>query len=394
MAMRYQETHPWLTFRYEPTHDFTSMRLGEAFSKCQHLSGSPLQPGLAQRLAAIYLAKGVNATTAIEGNTLSEADVREILERHKKLPASQEYLQKEVENVRDVLSAIDDETRAGTPFRVSATWLKNQNARILDGIDCADHVVPGEYTTKPLLVGSVYRGAPPADVPYLVDHMCSWINGLLDGVAAADIGDDVKFVNVFNAAVLGHLYFAWIHPFGDGNGRTARALECSILAGSGLVPWVSSNLLSNHYNLTRTRYYARLDGASRQGDVPGFIAYAAEGFVDMLREQIRDVQSMQRGVAWVNYIHETFQGETDGEASRRRRMLLLALPEGSYTPRNKLQTLTGDLAMLYANRQEKAVSHDTNRLKQLGLLDGDARRGYRPRIEKMDAFIPGTHAHA
>jgi len=49
---------------------------------------------------------------------------------------------------------------------------------------------------------------------------------------------------------------------------------------------------------------------------------------------------------------------------------------------------------LYANRQEKAVSHDTNRLKQLGLLDGDARRGYRPRIEKMDAFIPGTHAHA
>jgi Fic family protein len=391
--MRYQETHPWLTFQYEPGHDRTSMRLGEAFSKCQHLSGTPLQPGLAQYLAAIYLAKGVNATTAIEGNTLTEADVREILERRKRLPPSQEYLQKEVENVRDVLRSIDDETRTGAPFRASAAWLKRQNAKILDGIDCEDHVVAGEYTTKPLLVGSVYRGAPPPDVPYLVDRMCSWINGLLDGVASVGVGDDLKFVNVFNAAVLGHLYFAWIHPFGDGNGRTARALECAILAGSGLVPWVSSNLLSNHYNLTRTRYYARLDGASREGDVRGFIAYAAEGFVDMLREQIRDVQLMQRGVAWTNYIHEVFRGETEGEASRRRRMLLLALPEGLFTPRSKLQTLTVDLALLYANRQEKAVSHDTNRLKRLGLLDGDARKGYRPRIEKMDAFMPGTHAH-
>ena len=223
MAHRYMETHPWITFRFDPAHDMTSMRLGEAFSKCQHLSGTPLQPGLADDLANVYLAKGVNATTAIEGNTLSEDEVQGILEGDRQLPASQEYLQQEVENVRDVLQRVHDDAFGGVPFRLTPEWLKLQNRGILKGIACEDHVVPGEFTSKTLLVGSVYRGAPPADVPYLVDRLCDWINALIDG--SADQSADVRFVNAFTAAVLGHLYIAWIHPFGDGNGRTARALS-------------------------------------------------------------------------------------------------------------------------------------------------------------------------
>jgi len=153
-----------------------------------------------------------------------------------------------------------------------------------------------------------------------------------------------------------------------------------------------ARIAHSNAHVTRTRYHARLDAASRGGDINRFVAYAAEGFADMLREQITHVQSMQRQVAWVSFVRKTFQSETDGEASRRRRTLLIALPDGACTPRNKLQTLTGDLALMYANRQDKAVSHDTNRLKQLGLLTGDARRGYKPRIERMDAFMPRIHS--
>ncbi|MGH3941387.1 MAG: Fic family protein [Pseudonocardiaceae bacterium] len=81
----------------------------------------------------------------------------------------------------------------------------------------------------------------------------------------------MRFYCLFVAATLAHLYIAWIHPFGDRNGRTARLLECAILAHSGVVPWVSSNLLSDHYNRTRSRYYQRLERASRERDVRGFI---------------------------------------------------------------------------------------------------------------------------
>ena len=391
MNMRYLETHPWITFKFDPPHSDFSMRLGEAYSKCQHLGGTPLQPHLAHKLASIYLAKGVNATTAIEGNTLSEDEVMAIFEDDAQLPRSQQYLQQEVENVRDVIQRIHDRANQDESFTLTPAWLKEQNALILDGIECESHVVPGEFTSETLVVGNVYRGAPPADVPHLVDQLCSWVNAL---IAPGSERDDpvYRFVNTFTAAVLSHLYIAWIHPFGDGNGRTARALECAILAHSGLVPWVSSNLLSNHYNRTRSVYYRRLDAASKRHDVAGFVQYAAEGFVDQLREQISKVQSMQRKVAWINYVHERFASETQGEATKRRRELTLALPEKRFTPRSNIPELTPQLAAMYALREDKTISHDLNALGRLGLLERRGRQGVRPRTELMDNFVPANNS--
>lgn len=389
MTRRFEETHPWITFAYQGPYERVSMRMGEAFSKCGHLTGTPLQPQVARELASVYLIKGAVATTAIEGNTLSEQEVTEILADRRRLPSSQQYLEQEVRNVLAVLRRIDDASRSGATWRLTPEWLAEQNRQILEGIEVPEHVVPGEYTTSPLLVGT-YRGAPPEDVPYLVERLCDWINARIDQGQADAVPRDAAFFNVVTSAVLAHLYLAWIHPFGDGNGRTARAVECAILATSRMVPWVSSNLLSDHYNRTRSRYYDRLAEASYRRDAAGFIQYAVDGFVDMLREQIAEVQSMQRRVAWQNYVHERFRGETSGEASKRRRALALALPEGVATPRNKLQRLTTDLALMYANRSDKTVSHDINRLIGLGLARGDARAGYQPCIDTMDAFLPAN----
>ncbi|MEB3062487.1 Fic family protein [[Mycobacterium] zoologicum] len=390
-ARLYQTTHPWITFKYDgAVYNQLSVRLGEAFSKCRHLAGTPLQPSLAADLAQLYLAKGAQATTAIEGNTLSESEVLDILAERRTLPKSQQYLQVEVENVARVLRDIDVAARTSDGWQVTPEWLKAQNAAILDGVGDEAHVVPGEYTERQLVVGSVYRSAPPEDVPYLVDRLCGWINSMLGMVFDESVDPDIRFIQAFYAAVLGHLYIAWIHPFGNGNGRTARALECAILAHSHLVPWVSSSLLSDHYNRTRTRYYAMLDAASRGDDVAGLIGYAADGFVDQLREQIAVVQRQQRAVAWVNYVHEVFQDETQGETSKRRRTLVLSMPEGRPTSRAQLRRLTPELAEMYARVGDRALSHDTGKLTSLGLIRGDARKGFEPAIGLMDAFIPGS----
>lgn len=45
-------------------------------------------------------------------------------------------------------------------------------------------------------------------------------------------------------AILAHLYLAWIHPFGDGNGRTARSMELHLLMDSG-VPSAAAQLLNS-----------------------------------------------------------------------------------------------------------------------------------------------------
>ena len=54
------------------------MLLGAAESKCKHLAGIPLRPEKQKELNQISLKKGIRATTAIEGNTLSEEDVERI----------------------------------------------------------------------------------------------------------------------------------------------------------------------------------------------------------------------------------------------------------------------------------------------------------------------------
>ena len=66
-------THAWVNFRLNlgaATHRLW-MLMGEARSNCQHIAGVPLRPETAERLSQIYLAKGVHATTSIEGNTLT-----------------------------------------------------------------------------------------------------------------------------------------------------------------------------------------------------------------------------------------------------------------------------------------------------------------------------------
>jgi hypothetical protein len=75
MAREYERSHPWLKFSVEIDRlapEFWMM-LGEAMSKCDHIRGVPLRRDTAERLHQVYLAKGVLATTAIEGNTLSSA---------------------------------------------------------------------------------------------------------------------------------------------------------------------------------------------------------------------------------------------------------------------------------------------------------------------------------
>ena len=86
----YQETHSWITFSldFRKVNHQIWLLLGDIQAKCESLRGIPLLPGIAKKLYSIFLAKGVLATTAIEGNTLTEAEVLKRIEGELKLPPS------------------------------------------------------------------------------------------------------------------------------------------------------------------------------------------------------------------------------------------------------------------------------------------------------------------
>ena len=128
----YETTHQWITFSAADLNDLDQklwMLLGEARSKCEHLAGAPLQPDVARRLYEVTLVKGAQATTAIEGNTLTEEQVAGIYHGTYKAPTSRAYQEREVRNVIDALEAIDDDVAQGKRPTFTSDLIRSFNAR-------------------------------------------------------------------------------------------------------------------------------------------------------------------------------------------------------------------------------------------------------------------------
>lgn len=381
----YLTTHPWITFHLDLTRAPWAFwnSIGEARSKCLHLARTPLPPQLAREMERVYLAKGARASAAIEGNSLDEEQAVAAVAGRLEVPESQEYLQRELENVIHALAGIEAEVHRDGRFEITPQKLRELNRAVLEGLDLEEHVVPGELRTTGIAVGTVYRGAPARDLELLLGSLCDWLEG--PDFERDEEDRATEFLHAFLAAVVAHLYIAWIHPFGDGNGRTARLVEFGILTAAG-IPSVAAHLLSNHYNATRSHYYRQLERASKSGGDPvPFLAYAAEGFVGELQQQLDVVHALILQATWMNYVHSLFPQPT--LTARRRRDLVLALPSDRHVPRADLQALTPRLAEAYAGKKAKTVTRDLNALAALDLIERTPA-GVRARSEIMLSFLP------
>jgi Fic family protein len=360
------------------------MLLGEARSKVDHLSLALLKPTVAEEMHQVYLAKGAQATTAIEGNQLSEEEVAEIVAgRAEPAPPSQEYQRREVENILAAFNRITNDLVAGGNTELSFEDIRQFNRDVLAGIE-EDDVQPGEIPgARASVVVGPYRGAPREDCAFLVERLSEWLNG-------ADFDppdDDYRVPYALIKAICAHLYIAWIHPFDDGNGRTARLMELQILLAAG-VPMPASHLLSNHYNATRMEYYRQLRRASESGgDVVPFLRYAVQGFVDGIRVQVVRVWEQQYTDRWEQFVYETF-GRVVTEAAQRRLHLALELSkQAEPVLRRNIASLSPLLTVAYAGT-ERMLSRDLNSLESLGLIESIGRGAWRAKREQILAFRP------
>jgi Fic family protein len=187
-------------------------------------------------------------------------------------------------------------------------------------------------------------------------------------------------------AVIAHLYIAWVHPFGDGNGRTARLIEVQILLSSG-IPSPAAQLLSNHYNQTRMEYYRQLDFARK--DVISFLSYAISGFRDGLRDEIKNLRNELWEIAWVNHIHRTFD-KLKGSPHNRRKHLILDLSKTQKpVPYVKLREISPRVAIEYKDRSHRTLFRDVRELIRMDLLTQD-NGDWRANKEAILAFLPTT----
>jgi Fic family protein len=200
--------------------------------------------------------RNTHGSTAIEGNPLTLEQVL-ALEEGRPVAAATARSQREILNYFAGLRFIE---KHATDKTIPEGRVLKLHAIISS--DVMDQGKAGRYRDMEVRVGR-HVPPPPEDVPEFMEGLLEWWNKKSN-----------KWSPVISQAVIHHR-FEEIHPFADGNGRTGRALALWELYRRG---FDTHHIFSvdEAYWENRPRYYEALDSVRRQGDLTGWLEYAAE----------------------------------------------------------------------------------------------------------------------
>ena len=344
----------------------------------------PLSPEVRSEMLKVSLIKGAMATTAIEGNTLTESEIRAIHEGRSNIPQSRKYLEQEVRNVLDALNGILNQVvNQHAIVSISPDLIRSFNNQVGRDLGTAFESVPGEFRTCEVVVGA-YRPPDHRVVKELVTRMCDWLK--------REFGFEKEtrpsFLNGIVEAIVAHVYLVWIHPFCDGNGRTARLLEFYLLLRAG-IPNICAHVLSNYYNNTRSEYYRQLSNAGKTCDLTEFVRYAFLGLRDGLMEILEIAQRHQIASAWRNYVYDRIHAESYSQnVSNRYAKLLVGMDVFATYSKDQLQMLSPEIAALYGKITAGTIMRDLKALKGLNLVEESEPGVYSANIRNLLDRLP------
>ena len=207
-----------------------------------YLKSTPLPTKYQKEYQNRILSEIIHSSTAIEGNSLSEKQVRRVLKGDKIKGYERDV--REVENYYKAIKYISG-LPINTDFKISEEIILKINKIILTGIRDEE---AGKYRTKELYVGT-YIPPKPKAVPILTAEFIVWLNN--------PIPHDLSPILY---AGIAHYKLVAIHPFIDGNGRTTRILTKLMLKKFGY-DFIKFFSLESYYNRQRKFYYEALDSA-------------------------------------------------------------------------------------------------------------------------------------
>ncbi len=238
---------------------------------------APLIPKWELDLRRQALINSTHASTSIEGNRLSLEEVSDLMVG-REITATRKDKQ-EVLNYFEALKHLDDLLKKDITEKDILKLHKTITKGVLDNPKNSGHyrTLIDEKKQGRVVVAERVAGLtrkitflpPPAkEVPKQMKEFVVWLNskeketGELDPVLEAGIT---------------HYELVRIHPFVDGNGRTARVLASLVLLRRGF-DTKRFFALDDFYNSDRPRYYEALKSVNQETlDLTGWLEYFCEG---------------------------------------------------------------------------------------------------------------------
>lgn len=149
--------------------------LGQCDMLIKVLNNISIKPQYYSELQEIMLIKGAQATTAIEGNTLTDEEIAKI-ERGERLPPSKGYQETEVKNILDAINLLLEETAVDKKnILISQDLLKRFHYMVGKNLGAHFAAIPGKFRSgsENVTVGR-YRAAEGVDVELLIDKFCAF----------------------------------------------------------------------------------------------------------------------------------------------------------------------------------------------------------------------------
>ena len=330
------------------------------------IRGVPIPPSAQQRLDRLNILRAVQGTTGIEGTEFTEEELSQILDNDQDTPVldrGREREEREARNAEALMRYVAEFVGRNPDEPISEPLILKFHKILTGGIDYP-HNEPGRYRNHPVNVGFYRPPAESEEVRWLMAEFVRWLN---TGLAAS--WDPVL------RAIVAHFYLVSIHPFGDGNGRTSRAVESFLFykAGVNVRGYYS---LANYFYRKRQEYVDHLNLVQMQGgnDLTPFVAFALDGLVVELEAVHAEVLEEVRIIAFRDYAREFLANAGKlGTPSGERQLRFLTQLSGHTVSLRELRSGIHRLSSLYRNVTTRTLMRDLNYLKKNGLIiiDGD-----------------------
>jgi len=243
--------------------DYLLTRIQEKKKRLDDLR--PLPPAIMRRLNEQFSVEWIYNSNAIEGSTLTLRETQLVLEQGITIGGKSLREHFEVINHQEAILLVESLASGDSPL--SSFTVRQLHALVLEKIDTAN---AGQYRTVPVrIVGATHEPPPSWDLPAQMDEWSSWVQaeeGVMETVALA---------------ALAHHKLAAIHPFIDGNGRTARLMMNLILMRAGYPPAIIAQSDRQQYY----RVLAQAD-AGRTAPLVNFVGRAVERSLTLYLEAV------------------------------------------------------------------------------------------------------------